>query len=135
MIVIHWSGGWSDNDATRRTLEARNRSCQIGTEQNGSVQQWQQLWDNMAEFSWCAGGNSNLYAVNNEMVGDWFDNNPPPEAEIDSAVLSTCWYMKQYNIPVEQIFGHYELWNGKSDPGENFLYQTFIPRVKQTCIN
>jgi len=133
MIVIHWSGGWSSNDVTRRTLEQRNRSCQIGTDQDGSVQQWQQLWEEMAEFAWCVGGNWNLYSVNNEMVGAWFDTNPPSEAEIDSAVKSTCWYMKQYNIPWTQIFGHYQLWSEKSDPGEKFLNEVFIPRVREAC--
>jgi len=133
MIVIHWSGGWSNNDATRRTLESRNRSCQIGTDQDGSVQQWQQLWEKKAELAWCTGGDNNLYTVNNEMVGAWFDTTPPLEAEIDSAVKSTCWYMNQYHIPVEQIWGHYQLWEGKSDPGEKFLNEVFIPRVRQTC--
>jgi hypothetical protein len=133
MIIIHWSGGWSNNDVTRQVLENRNRSCHIGTDQNGSVQQWMQHWEKKAEFGWCAGPNGNPYGVNNEMVGAWFDTNPPPDAEFKSAVNSTCWYMRQYNIPASQIYGHYELQAGKSDPGKDFLQNRFIPAVINQC--
>ncbi len=133
MIIIHWSGGWSSNDVTRQVLENRNRSCHIGTDQDGSVQQWMQHWERKAEFGWCAGPDGNPYGVNNEMVGAWFDTNPPPDAEFKSAVNSTCWYMQQYNIPASQIYGHYQLQAGKSDPGKVFLQNRFIPAVINQC--
>ena len=62
---------------------------------------------------------------------------PPPSAEnLDRAIASTCTMMKQYNIPWTQIFGHYQV-DGmeeiKDDPGEEFLQEVFIPRVKQQC--
>ncbi len=141
-ITIHWSGGWTNNDVTYNTLVERGLSCQIGTDQDGSVQQWQQMWEKKAELAYCVGGNENNYCLNNEMVGAWFippgtsptkpEEKSPSEAEIQSSVNSTCFMMKQYHIPYTQIFGHYELRPGKNDPGVEFL-DYFINRVKQQC--
>lgn len=141
-ITIHWSGGWSSNDITYNVLVLRGLSCQIGTDQDGSVQQWQQMWENKAELAYCTGGNENNYCLNNEMVGAYFippgtvSSDPrdrsPSEDEIQSAVNTTCFMMKQYNIPSSQIFGHYQLMPGKIDPGEEFLAY-FINRVEQQC--
>lgn len=145
-IVIHWSGGWSNNEGTRRALESQGLSCQHGTNPDGSVEQWVQLWEKKSELTYCVGGNENNYAVNNEIVGAWFippGSDPrlsekpssaraPSEPSIQSSVSTTCFYMKQYKIPSSQIFGHYQLMAGKSDPGRAFL-DYFIDRVKKTC--
>jgi len=140
-ITIHWSGG-SSNDSTYETLIARGLSCQIGTAPDGSVEQWQQMWEKKAELAYCTGGNENNYCLNNEMVGAWFippgstplnsSQNVPSEEEIQSSVNTTCFMMRQYNIPSSQIFGHYQLMPGKPDPGEEFLAY-FINRVNETC--
>ena len=141
-ITIHWSGAWTSNDNTYDVLVTRGLSCQLGTDQDGSVQQWQQMWEKKAELAYCTGGNENNYCLNNEMVGAYFippgtspstpDEKSPSEDEIQSAVNSTCFMMKQYNLPYTQIFGHYQLRPGKIDPGVEFL-EYFINRVKQEC--
>jgi len=141
-IVIHWSGAWTDNNNTYTYLDQVGLSCQIGTDQNGSVEQWQQMWEKKAELAYCVGGNENNYCLNNEMVGAWFippgtsptkpEEKSPNEDEIQSSVNSTCFMMQQYHIPYTQIFGHLELHIGKPDPGEEFLAY-FINRVKQQC--
>jgi hypothetical protein len=100
------------------------------------------MWEKKAELAYCTGGNENNYCLNNEMVGAYFippgtspstpDEKSPSEDEIQSAVNSTCFMMKQYNLPYTQIFGHYQLRPGKIDPGVEFL-EYFINRVKQEC--
>ncbi len=58
----------------------------------------------------------------------------PEEVEIKRAVDTACVMMKQYNIPWTQIFGHYQVpGSGKEDPGQTFLENTFIPRVRKQC--
>jgi len=141
-IVIHWSGGWTNNDVTYNVLVERGLSCQIGTDQDGSVQQWQQMWEKKAELAYCVGGNENNYSLNNEMVGAYFippgtfslkpEEKAPSTDEIKSSVNSTCFMMKQYHIPYTQIFGHYQLHPGKTDPGVEFL-NYFINEVKKQC--
>lgn len=145
-IVIHWTGTWGNLDAVRRYLETTPFSCQIGTDTDGTVQQWMVLWEKKAELAQCVGGNENNYAVNNEIVGAWFippgsdprlstnprDARAPSETSIQSSINTTCYYMQQYKIPSSQIFGHYQLMPGKPDPGEAFL-DYFIDRVKKTC--
>jgi N-acetyl-anhydromuramyl-L-alanine amidase AmpD len=98
----------------------------------------QKLWETKATLAWCAGGNYNTMALNNEISGVYFDNtwNPgdqtghPPQSEIDRAIKNICWMMKTYKIPVSQIYGHCQLSPEKcgspnvtwdDEPGPEFL--------------
>lgn len=133
MIVIHWSGGYANDQGNLRTyevLESRGVSCQFGTD---TVGVWQMLpmWEKKSLLAYCVGGNYNNMALSNEIAGVYFDTNPPPENEIQMAVENTCFLMRQYNIPLSQIYGHYQL-RAKPDPGKEFL-KKFIERVEKTC--
>lgn len=141
LIVIHWSGGHSNNEGNDRTYEtliSRNLACQLATDTND---QWvmQPFYENQVELSWCV-GEWNIYAISNEMAGGAESEftapiPPPPEVEFNMAVQSTCVIMQQYNIPWTQIYGHYEVPNngGKTDPGARFLHEAFIPAVRNRC--
>lgn len=43
--------------------------------------------------------------------------------------------MYQYNIPIENIFGHYQVQRGKVDPGQIYLEQYFLPILKEKIDN
>lgn len=150
MIIMHWSGGHGNddgNDATRNTLIERvievfpgvSRpnvlACHLGTD-TGEVMFMQPFYKNGVEMSQCA-GSWNIYAIQNEMAGNNFTTNPngPPDPKIlERSLEVTCLMMKTYNIPVTQIFGHYQVPNsGKTDPGAEFLQKTFIPKIKERC--
>ena len=72
------------------------------------------------------------------MAGTGFTSPPPPpnSEELARAINATCVLMQQYNIPWTQIFGHYQvpgMQGIKDDPGEAFLQDVFIPKVKDKC--
>lgn len=141
-IVMHWSAGVVINGAiaTYNTLVSRDLACHYATDPDTTLQMLQ-IWEKKVEFSACQGSPHNDYAIGIEMSGTCFSSmpgscygvdNPPPEAEIQRTVDLVCWLKKQYNI--KTIIGHYEIpYSGKSDPGKDFLYQTFLPRVNTQC--
>lgn len=139
MMVIHWSGGYDNengNDATYTTLVERDLACQYATDTN-DVYLMQPFYETEVEMAWCANA-WNTYSINNEVAGNNFTapNPPPNETELQRAVTATCEIMKQYSIPWSQIYGHYQVPNsGKDDPGEAFLLNEFIPRVRNECGN
>ncbi len=38
--------------------------------------------------------------------------------------------MNQYNIPIENLVGHYQILNGKVDPGDLWLQEYFLPKLR-----
>lgn len=42
--------------------------------------------------------------------------------------------MVQYKIPIENIIGHYQIQNGKTDPGNLYLDQYFLPKLKEAWL-
>ncbi len=158
MIVMHWSAGYDNaqgNSATFSTLQSRDLACQVATDTN-DVYLMQPFYENSVEYPWCA-NSWNIYSINNEMAGGCagscnfalsecdprnslaFDSEPPHPCmpETDRAIEATCVLMEQYNIPWCQIYGHYQVPDsgGKIDPGEEFLQDYFIPRIRQECPN
>lgn len=145
MIVIHWSGAWTDDYATFNTLNQRELACQLATDKNITLQS-QNFYKDQAQRGACVGG-YNDFVLNNEITGSYFDevydvpNHPNYQTlkiTTEKALASTCFMMKQYNIPITQIFGHYQLNDGKSDPGANYL-NDFIDEIQRkidngTCI-
>jgi len=166
MIVIHWSGGWDNEDANDRTydtLVTRNLACQLGSDADDTTLM-QPFYETQVEFPWCASA-FNTFSINNEVGGGFVSTtrNPPvdirftdkkghpsrlppgnpykpgqkifPQKSVfDHAVDATCVIMKQYNIPWNQIYGHYHVpGSGAEDPGKKFLETWFIPEVKKKC--
>ena len=145
MIVIHWSGAWTDVYATFNTLNQRQLACQLATDKNITLQS-QNFYKDQVQRGACVGG-YNDFVLNNEITGSYFDDvydvpNHPNyktlEITTEKALASTCFMMKQYNIPITQIFGHFQLNDGKSDPGANYL-NDFIDNIQKkidngTCI-
>ncbi|OIO14146.1 hypothetical protein COV53_05960 [Candidatus Gottesmanbacteria bacterium CG11_big_fil_rev_8_21_14_0_20_37_11] len=146
-IVIHWSGGWSSAKATADWLRygVVNKlgyplSCNLATDQNTQLQLLQHF-NGKSQRAWCVGGDENDSALNNEITGLFFDeviNNPNHPryqeliAESDKAIQTTCWMLKKYNLPKSEIYGHYQLTQGKSDPGVEYL-KYFKNRVENEC--
>ncbi len=146
MIVIHWSAAWTDVYATFNTLNTRQLACQLATDQNITLQT-QNFYKDQAQRGACVGTENgkayNDYALNNEITGSYFDevydlpNHPNFQALQKStrkALDSTCFMMKQYNIPITQIFGHFQLNDGKSDPGKEYL-NDFIGQIQEKINN
>ena len=70
MIVIHWSGGWDNDDANDRTwntLVTRNLACQLGSDANDTTLM-QPFYETQVEFPWCASA-FNTFSINNEIGG------------------------------------------------------------------
>src|SRR3989344_3581162 len=146
MIVVHWSGGWStaqdtyndlnllkdrrDTDRNGNSIKSR-RSCQFAIDENETIQMLDLYSNpNAVQMGWCAGGDNNIGSFNLEISGAWFDitlDNPGSlqfkklEAETNEAIRVTCDLIKRYNIPKTEVYGHYQLQYGKSDPGINYL--------------
>jgi hypothetical protein len=142
-IVIHWSGGAVVNgvDRTYETLVQRNLACHYATDPATTLEMLQ-MWENKVEFSWCQGYYNGI-GIGIEMSGNCFSAmpaygcsvanvTPPPEAEIQRTINLACWLRQQYNI--ERVVGHFEIpYADKPDPGQEFLYNTFIPRMNNQC--
>ncbi len=146
MIVIHWSAAWTDVYATFNTLNQRELACQLATDQNITLQT-QNFYKDQAQRGACVGTENgkayNDFALNNEITGSYFDevfdspnnpNFPALQKSTKKALATTCFMMKQYNIPVTQIFGHFQLNDGNSDPGEQYL-NDFIGQIQEKINN
>lgn len=140
MLVIHWSAGSNNNpdgnNATYSTLSSRGLACQFGTDTN-NAEVWQALYQNQSEIPSCTAG-WNDYSLSIEIAGAYFTDDPggpPPPEQLNLTVGLACEALRQYNIPISQIRGHYELTPGKIDPGLDgaFLYNVFIPAVRARC--
>lgn len=140
MIVIHWSAAWTNVDATFNTLNDpdKNYACQLATDKDRTLQM-QYLYKDQAQRGVCVGG-YNDQALNNEITGVYFDevfNNSDDDhydelaIETEKSLASTCFLMKQYNIPITQIFGHFQLNpESKTDPGAEYL-KYFLEKIDQ----
>ena len=141
MLIMHWSAGANDdpngNTRTYDTLVRRGLSCQLGTDINGT-ELWQEFYNQHVEIPVCA-GEWNTYSINNEIAGVWFTDSPPPPnlQQLEYAYDATCEIMSQYSIPWCQIYGHFDVPNngGKIDPGPEFLYNLFVPEIRNRCPN
>lgn len=133
-IIIHWSAQTSghSNEATYNALKRRGLSCQYSTDSTAGPQgTWQMLemFENKIEQSYCTGAAEyNKHGINIEIAGSNFDNepalgpyNPPTPDQYNRTLDLVCFFKRQYNLPTSQIFGHYEVTPGKSDPGKKFL--------------
>lgn len=144
MIVIHWNAAWVPAKQTIDYLNSQGLSCHLATDSKVQLQSLE-YFGSLTERGYCAGGaggkNYNNYALNNEISGLEFDsifNNPSHpryeelKIETQKALSSTCWEMKKYDIPITQVFGHFQLVPGKPDPGTKYL-EYFITRLKELC--
>jgi hypothetical protein len=100
-----------------------------------------QMYPDVEQLSWCAGGNYNVHSINFEISGVYFDeviNNPNHAryeelvARSDRAIDIACWAIRQYGIDPQEVYGHYEIQEGKSDPGPAYLAY-FKNRVLNEC--
>ncbi len=149
MIVLHWSGAWTNAQATFNTLNERQLACQLATDNNVQLQM-QQLYPSVAQKGQCVGGYDqdgvfyNTYIINNEITGYDFDRvlEDPLKykeqydmlmIETEKALQSTCWLMKQYQIPISQIKGHFQLNSDKSDPGRKYLNEFISKLSARSC--
>lgn len=141
MVVIHWTVGWISPDTTMGVLNSRGLSCQFAT---GTGRQLQGLYmfDNLVERAACVKRYGNTISI--EISGDSFDSvynntNHPKYNELKTstaiAVRTTCWALKQYKIPNNQVYGHLELNpEDKSDPGKVYI-DYFRKEVNKLCPN
>jgi len=152
MIVLHWSAAWTNADATYNVLNTRNLSCQFATDQYKQLQMLEFYKDKVEKAS-CVGGTDELgrayndYAINFEITGvyfnevirnadlgpDYYKRYQELVTETNQAVATTCWLLKQYNIPKTQIFSHFELTPGKLDASQEYE-DYFLRRVQNECI-
>ena len=88
------------------------------------------------------GGIYNDASINLEITGSYFDaiianpGNPYYNQlmqETKNTLDIVCWAIKQYNIAPNQVYGHFQLYPGKIDPGQQYL-NYFINRVKTECL-
>jgi len=157
MIVIHWSGAWSTAEATYNQMnvwktfngQTYQTGCQFATDTTHQLQM-QDFWASSAIWGYCVGGDENEISINDEITGLNFDAvvtdsleldpaNPryaDLKAESDRSIATTCWALKQYNIPKSNIIGHLESPYGKSvgkpDPGKKYI-QYYRKRVNNEC--
>jgi N-acetyl-anhydromuramyl-L-alanine amidase AmpD len=140
MIVIHYSDFWGDANATLNVLDQRQLGCQFATD-DGKQLQALYMYKDKVERAACVQDYNN-FSINNEITGTNFDaiykdpGNPKYATlmkETDKAIKSTCWQMKQYNIGVDQVYGHLELNPGrKVDPGKEYI-NYFRNRLRKEC--
>lgn len=131
-IILHWSESPAGNAVTYEALEKRGLSCQLAVDER-EVWQLLDFYPTLVEVSFCAGDwERNLRSINIELAGDDFDNTPPPDSELEKSLTLVCWLLEQYQIPRENIFGHFQIVEEKKDPGERFL-EEFKGRVKRRC--
>jgi len=155
MVVIHWAGGgWGTPESTINALNSNGYSCQFAIGKTRQLQ-IQYLFSDVVEKAVCVGGYGNTISI--EISGQWFDDvfenkNNSNYNELmganglggstKQALNVTCWVLKQYNIPITQVFGHNELNNGqtvngvrtdvKSDPGQKYINK-FRQRLTKDC--
>lgn len=131
-IVIHSSDGWNGVLGTYNTLAENLDSCMFAID-DLSIWQMLRTYDIKVEQPKCSGGTTNKINIDLELTGKNFNTTPPPESTIASAVNVVCWLMSKYKIPISNVVGHYQIWEGKSDPGDKFLNETLLPRIRTKC--
>lgn len=124
-IIIHWDGqpgapsGWNTNTTFNGLSEVyydpltglwHSADSHFGVDGNGVVQ-FLDMFGNTIQFSYGAKGYPN--AINIEMAGSDFQiyadgTTNVPKEEIENTVNLIIQLMKQYNIPLENVFGHSE---------------------------
>lgn len=131
-IILHWNESPAGNAVTYEALEKRGLSCQLAVDEK-EVWQLLEFYPTLVEVGFCAGDwERNLRSINIELAGDDFDNTPPPDSELERSLALVCWLLEQYQIPKENIFGHFQIVEEKKDPGEKFL-EEFKERVEKQC--
>lgn len=140
-IVIHWSGAWNTAEATLATLNARGLSCQFASDSSHSLQMLD-LSNSLSEYALCVGGNGNDGSLNIEITGTFFDevitnqNHSRYKELMNStrrSVALTCWMLDTYHLNKNtSIFPHYDLHNGKPDPGKEY-FKFFKQEVNKAC--
>lgn len=163
MIVIHWSAAWTTAEATFNTLnkgkidpktgQFYRNGCQFATDHTHQLQ-LQDFWNDQVIWGYCVGGSENSISINDEISGSYFErlldaNNNiiinkndytdygyRLKLESDRSIATTCWVMKQYNIPLSQVIGHLEApWgktSGKIDPSLKYM-EYYRKRLSQEC--
>lgn len=164
LIVIHWSAAWTTAEATMNTLNrwkidriTGNRyrnGCQFATDESHQLQ-LQDFWPDKVIWGYCVGGSDNAISINDEITGSYFErlidsnyqiivqdpSNPRDygnrlKAESDRSVATTCWAMRQYNIPITRVIGHLESsWgqtSGKPDPSLKYM-EYYKRRLSREC--
>jgi len=124
-IIIHWDGqpgrpsDWNTNTTFNGLSELildtetglwRSKDAHFGVDKNGVVQ-FLNMEGSTVQFSYGAKGYP--HAINIEMAGSDFSvyndgTTNVPQQEINNTVDLVVNLMKQYNIPLESIFGHSE---------------------------
>lgn len=158
MIVIHWSAAWTTAEATFNTLnkyktdaktgQTYRNGCQFATDENHQLQ-LQDFWNDQVIWGYCVGGAENAISINDEITGSYFDRLFDQYGEIidstygrrlaletNRSLATTCWAMKQYNIPISRVIGHIESpWgqtSGKIDPSIKYM-EYYRRRLSQEC--
>ena len=145
IFVVHWSAAWSSAQATYNVLNTRQRSCQFAIDQNTSLQMLD-FYKTAMRKGWCAGGIYNDMSINYELTGVYFDDVTTASGKLDSqhtryaelleetdkALSLTCWAINFYGMDKQQVYGHFQIQNGKQDPGPKYL-EYFKRRVLSEC--
>jgi hypothetical protein len=62
------------------------------------------------------------------------ENSPLADASIVQITSTTIdlviRLMKQYNIPFDHVLGHYQVMDGRTDPGDRYFQEYFLPLLK-----
>jgi hypothetical protein len=121
-------------------LEGRKVSVHFGVGLDG-VSQFLSMYE--SGVTQCRGGQYryNLHSIQIEMSGRDYDNFITGQASPDMAtsvvtitdktINLVITLMKFYNIPFENVMGHYQMeGSGKTDPGNSYFEQYFLPLLK-----
>ncbi len=156
MIILHTDdqdgNNWKNWNAnlTKKALFSMNKAVHFSVDMIGSLQLSKIWWDvcksqalfPMIEFSsWPPRGGAahlNACAISIEMAGRgfnrYFDKDTPNElkniiyATADRATELTADLLQILRLDISSVFGHYQVsLRGKSDPGEKFMKDLFIP--------
>ena len=160
MIIIHTDDQsmtqWEYWNAhrTKNALFAMNKAVHFATDSNGSLQ-LSKAWQNPCErqvlfpmidfVPWPPRGGAahlNACALSIELAGSgynrYFDQDAPDELKSIIYVTAkhasnlTVHLLEVLGLGIENVFGHYQVsLRGKTDPGERFMNELFIPLVQE----
>jgi len=124
--------------------EDGGRASHFGVGLDG-IGQFLPMYQDIVMQSWAASPNMDKKSINIEMCGRDYNNFITGKADQDtkSSIMSITEktvdlvkrLMEQYNIPIENVLGHYQVYEGKSDPGDRYLQEYFIPLLKGALDN
>lgn len=152
-IILHWDGRPAGN--THRWISENTWHGLANREDGGKSSHFAVGMDGVGQFlpmykdtvkqSKAASYYMDPHCINIEMAGRDFDGIVTGEADKETQVaIETITahtlelvinLMKQYNIPIENILGHYQVLEGKIDPGELWLQEYFLPQLKSRLDN